>query len=170
MATGSFDGQVQGLNQLQKQEERAYGRGNYMPNIRVIYWSMRTMAYAGMLMFLVAVLGAWLLWRKKLERARWFLWTAVVAMVLPYIAATAGWILTEMGRQPWIVQGLLKTADANSPPVGTTWLAISLSFFVILYVVLLVLDIWLMRRYAGRDAQAGVEPAEAGATTLAPAY
>ena len=54
MATGSFDGQVQGLNQLQTQEQRKYGRGNYMPNVRVIYWSMRVMAFAGVLMFLVA--------------------------------------------------------------------------------------------------------------------
>ena len=53
-----------------------------------------------------------------------------------------------MGRQPWIVQGLLKTADANSPSVSTTWLAISLAVFVSLYVVLLVVDFWLMRRYA----------------------
>ena len=90
-----------------------YGRGNYMPNVRVIYWSMRVMAFAGVLMFLVAVVGAWLYWRKKLERARWFHWTAIVAIAFPYIAATAGWILTEMGRQPWIVQGLLKTADAQ---------------------------------------------------------
>ena len=117
MATGSFDGQVQGLNELQAQEQSDYGRGNYMPNVRVIYWSMRVMAFAGVLMFLVAVVGAWLYWKQKLERARWFLWTAIVAIAFPYIAATAGWILTEMGRQPWIVQGLLKTADANSPAV-----------------------------------------------------
>jgi len=64
---------------------------------------------------LVAVVGAWLYWKQKLERARWFLRTAIVAMTFPYIAATAGWVLTEMGRQPWIVQGLLKTADAHSP-------------------------------------------------------
>ena len=106
-----------------------------MPNIEVIYWSMRVMAFAGVLMFLVAALGAWLYWRKKLERARWFHWTAIVAVALPYIAATAGWILTEMGRQPWIVQDLLKTADANSPAVSTTWLAISLAMFVSLYVL-----------------------------------
>ena len=54
-----------------------------------------------------------------------------------------------MGRQPWIVQGLLKTADANSPSVSTTWLAISLTVFVLLYVLLLVVDVWLMRRYRG---------------------
>jgi cytochrome d ubiquinol oxidase subunit I len=128
------------------------------------------MAFAGVLMFLVAALGAWLYWRKKLERARWFHWTAIVGVALPYIAATAGWILTEMGRQPWIVNDLLKTADANSPAVSTTWIAISLVMFVSLYVVLLVLDIWLMRRYARRDAQAADESDESASPPLAPAY
>jgi cytochrome d ubiquinol oxidase subunit I len=153
MATGSFDGQVQGLNQLQAQEQRQYGPGNYMPNIEVIYWSMRVMAFAGVLMFLIAALGAWLYRRGKLERARWFLWTGLGAIALPYIAATAGWILTEMGRQPWIVQGLLLTSKANSPNVGTSWLGISLGFFVTLYVVLGVIDFVLMRRYASPGRQ-----------------
>jgi cytochrome d ubiquinol oxidase subunit I len=165
MATGSFDGQVQGLNQLQQQEQRRYGRDNYMPNIRVIYWSMRVMAFAGVLMFLVAALGGWLLWRKKLERARWFQWSALVAIALPYIAATAGWILTEMGRQPWIVQGLLKTSDANSPSVSTTWLGISLGVFVTLYVVLLVVDFVLMRRYARPDRPESREETSVPAVT-----
>jgi cytochrome d ubiquinol oxidase subunit I len=161
MATGSFSGQVQGLNQLQAQEESKYGPGNYMPNVRVIYWSMRVMAFAGVLMLLVAALGAWLYWRKKLERSRWFHRTALGAIALPYIAATAGWILTEMGRQPWIVQGLLKTSEANSPSVSTTWLVISLTVFVLLYVTLLVLDLWLMRRYAGRELADDTEAPEA---------
>jgi cytochrome d ubiquinol oxidase subunit I len=152
MATGSFNGQVQGLNELQKQEEQKYGRGvNYMPNIRVIYWSMRVMAFMGVIMFLIAAVGAWLYWKQKLVRARWFLWTAIVAMAFPYIAATAGWVLTEMGRQPWIVQGLLLTSKANSPSVSTTWLAVSLTFFITLYVTLGVVDFMLMRRYARPD-------------------
>jgi cytochrome d ubiquinol oxidase subunit I len=148
MATGSFHGQVQGLNELQTQEQRKYGRGNYMPNVRVIYWSMRVMAFAGVLMFLIAAVGAWLYRKRKLERARWFQWTAIAAIALPYIAATAGWILTEMGRQPWIVQGLLLTSKANSPNVSPTWLGISLVFFITLYVALGVVDFVLMRRYA----------------------
>jgi len=151
MATGSFNGEVQGLTPLQQQEERQFGRGNYMPNVRVIYWSMRVMAYMGMLMFLVAAVGAWLYRKQKLERARWFLRSAIVAMAFPYLAATAGWILTEMGRQPWIVQGLLKTSEAHSPAVSSAMLAFSLVVFVSLYVLLLVLDIWLMRRYATLD-------------------
>ena len=64
---------------------------------------------------------------------------------------TAGWMLTEIGRQPWIVQGLLKTGDANSPAVSSAMLVFSLAVFVCLYLLLIVLDIWLMRRYAKLD-------------------
>jgi cytochrome bd ubiquinol oxidase subunit I len=151
---------VQGLNQLQEQEQRKYGRGSYMPNVRVSYWSMRVMAFAGVLMLLVAVVGAWLYRKGKLERARWFQWTAIVAIAFPYIAATAGWILTEMGRQPWIVQNLLLTSKANSPSVSTTWLGISLGVFVTLYLTLLAVDLWLMGRYARLDPSS--EPAAEG--------
>jgi cytochrome d ubiquinol oxidase subunit I len=109
------------------------------------------MAFAGLLMFLVAAVGAWLYWKRKLERARWFHWTAIAAIAFPYIAATAGWILTEMGRQPWIVQDLLLTSKANSPNVGVTWLALSLGVFIGLYLVLGIVDFVLMRRYARPD-------------------
>ncbi len=122
-----------------------------MPNVRVIYWSMRVMAYMGVLMFMVAAVGAWLYRKRKLETARWFQWTAIVAIAFPYIAASAGWILTEMGRQPWIVQGLLKTDEANSPSVGTAWIAVSLGVFIGLYLLLGIVDFVLMRRYARLD-------------------
>jgi cytochrome d ubiquinol oxidase subunit I len=157
MATGSFDGQVEGLNQLQAKQESEFGPGNYMPNVRVAYWSMRVMAYVGMLMFLVAAVGAFLYRKKKIETARWFQWAAIAAIALPYIAATAGWILTEMGRQPWIVQDLLLTRDANSPNVSRTWIGISLGVFIALYATLLVVDFWLMRRYARVDPPRGVD-------------
>ena len=151
MGTGSFDGEVQGLNQLQQQESRQYGPGNYMPRIRLMYWSMRVMAMLGVFMFLVAAVGAWLYRKRRLEKARWFLWTAIITTAGPYVAATFGWILTEMGRQPWIVQGLLKTSQANSPSVSTATIATSLSVFVLLYAALGVVDFVLMRRYARVD-------------------
>src|SRR5262249_3821736 len=80
MATGSFDGKVQGLNELQAQEQQQFGPGNYMPDVRVIYWSMRVMAFAGVLMFLISAIGAWLYRKGRLERSRWFLRTAIGAM------------------------------------------------------------------------------------------
>ncbi len=151
MATGSFDGKVQGLNQLQAAEEQQYGPGNYMPRVRLMYWSMRVMAMLGVAMFLIAAVGAWLYRKRKLHEARWFQRTAIVAIAFPYLAATAGWILTEMGRQPWIVQDLLKTSDAVSPNISTATVATSLSVFVLLYLTLGIVDFVLMRRYARVD-------------------
>jgi cytochrome d ubiquinol oxidase subunit I len=165
LATGSFNGAVVGINENQKTERRQYGRGNYIPPVRAVYWSMRIMAYLGTLVFLVAALGAYLLWRGRLERARWFQWTAVVSIAFPFLAALAGWVLTEVGRQPWIVQGLLRTDQANSPSVSTTWLGISLGFFLGLYLFLGVLDFILMRRYAKPDRPAPQEELPAPAVT-----
>ena len=170
MGTGSFDGKVQGLNQLQAQEQKQYGPGNYMPDIELMYWSMRVMAMLGVFMFLVAAVGAWLYRKRRLEKARLFLWTAVVTVAAPYVAATFGWILTEMGRQPWIVQGLLKTSQANSPNVSTATIATSLTVFVLLYVTLGVVDFVLMRRYARLDPPSATSgPGAGGATGPTPA-
>jgi cytochrome d ubiquinol oxidase subunit I len=151
LATGSFNGKVDGMNDLQKQEERQYGRGNYLPPVRTVYWSMRVMAGLGTLVFLIAALGGFLYWRGRLERTRWALWAGMAAIPLPFLAALAGWVLTEVGRQPWIVQGLLRTADANSPNVPTWWLGVSLGLFLGLYGALAVVDFYLMRRYARPD-------------------
>jgi cytochrome d ubiquinol oxidase subunit I len=164
MATGSFDGEVQGLNQLQAQEEKEFGPGNYMPRVRLMYWAMRTMAMIGVAMFLIAALGAWLYRRRTLHEARWFQRIAIVAIAFPYIAATAGWILTEMGRQPWIVQDLLKTSDAISPNLGTATIATSLGVFALLYLTLGVVDFVLMRRYARVDPPLPGEGGGLGAT------
>jgi cytochrome d ubiquinol oxidase subunit I len=151
LATGSFNGEVQGINPIQAQEERKFGAGNYIPSVETVYWAMRVMAYLGTLMFLVAAVGAFLYRRRKLESARWFLWTAVVTTAFPFLAAIAGWVLTEMGRQPWIVQDLLKTDGAHSPSVSSSTIVVSLSAFALLYIVLGVVDFVLMRRYARVD-------------------
>jgi cytochrome d ubiquinol oxidase subunit I len=166
LATGSFNGKVEGLLPLQKQEQRKFGPGNYMPNIEVCYWAMRTMAYIGTLLAAVAVVGAFFYRRRTLESHRWFLRTGVVAMFLPFVAATAGWLLTEMGRQPWIVQDLLQTSKANSPSVSTAAIGTSIGVFALLYVALLAVDFMLMRRYARVDPP---EPPGATAEPAAPA-
>ncbi len=85
------------------------------------------------------------------QTKRWFLWAGVLTIPLPYVAALSGWVLSEVGRQPWIVWGLLKTVDANSPSVSTATIATSLGTFVVLYIALLIVDFVLMRRYARVD-------------------
>ena len=151
LATGSFTAEVRGLNQLQQEYARRYGPGTYTPPVEVVYWSMRAMAYLGALMFAVAALGAWFYRRGTLASKRWYLRGAIAAIAFPFVAATAGWVLTEVGRQPWIVQGLLRTAEANSRNVGGVTIGISLGVFVLLYATLGVVDFVLMRRYARLD-------------------
>ena len=151
LATGSFSGKVEGINTLQAEAEAQYGSGNYTPPVRTTYWSMRVMAYLGTLVFLVLAVGAFFFWRGTLETKRWFLWVGVLTIPLPYLSALAGWVLSEVGRQPWIVWGLLKTSDANSPSVSTATIWLSLAVFAGLYGALAVVDFVLMRRYARLD-------------------
>ena len=156
LATNSWNGKVTGLSPLQAQYSKRYGPGNYVPNVFIQYWSMRVMAYTAVLVFLVSVWGLWLIRRKKLAASRWFLIAATWAVVLPFLMNTAGWLLTESGRQPWIVQGIMLTRNGISPSVSTTSLAISLTIFVLLYVTLGLVDLLLMLRYARKELPAPV--------------
>ncbi len=164
LATGTWNGQVTGLNELQASYQQQFGPGEYVPNVFIQYWSMRVMAYLGAALMLFALWGAWLLHRKTLERSKWFLRIAVWAVVTPFLMNTAGWMLTENGRQPWIVQGLMKTADGVSPSVGVTWIWISLIAFVLIYAVLAAADLALMLRYSRRALEP--EPASERAAAL----
>jgi cytochrome bd ubiquinol oxidase subunit I len=157
LATNHWNGKVQGLTPLQNQYQQKYGPGNYVPNVFIQYWSMRIMAYSAVLIVGLALWGLWLLWRKKMDRGRWFLRAAVWSAVLPFLMNTAGWLLTESGRQPWIVQGVQLTKNGVSPSISTTEVAISLIVFLLLYGALAVVDVVLMIRYARREI--GPEPA-----------
>jgi cytochrome d ubiquinol oxidase subunit I len=151
LATNHLDGEVQGLNDLQAQYEQEYGPGNYVPNVFLQYWGMRVMAYLASIIALFALWGLWLVRRRKLETSRRFLAIASWMVITPFLVNTAGWILTENGRQPWIVQGLMTTAQGASPSVSATEIWISLGVFVVLYTVLGIADGYLMVRYGRRD-------------------
>jgi cytochrome d ubiquinol oxidase subunit I len=161
LATNSWDGQVIGLNELQAQYEQQYGPGDYVPNVFVQYWSMRVMAYGGALIFGLACLGAFLMARGRLLDSRRFLFFAVWLAPLPFVLNIAGWMLTENGRQPWIVQGLLLTRDGVSPSVNTTSLVTSIVVFFLLYGALAVVDAVLMTHYARKQLTPAPEPGEA---------
>jgi cytochrome d ubiquinol oxidase subunit I len=172
LATGTLNGPVTGMTQLQKEYERKYGPGEYVPDVFIQYWSMRVMAYLGSLVLLLALWGGWLARRKRLERSKWFLRVSMWAVVTPFLMNTAGWLLTENGRQPWIVQGLMKTINANSPSVSSTEIWISLSAFVVIYIVLGAADLGLMLHYSRKglsdddddDGGEGSVPAAAAMT------
>src|SRR5580704_4637618 len=148
LATNHWNGKVVGLSPLQSQYASKYGPGNYVPDVFIQYWGMRVMAYGGVLVFLISGWGLWLIRRKKLATSRRFLWVAVWGAVLPFLVNTAGWLLTESGRQPWIVQGIMLTKNGISPTVSSTWIVISLVLFVLLYGTLGTVDFMLMLRYS----------------------
>jgi cytochrome d ubiquinol oxidase subunit I len=164
LATNHWNGKVIGLNPLQSQYTSKYGPGYYVPNVFIQYWSMRVMAYVGVLVLLIGLYGLWLLRRQKLATSRRFLWVAIWAAVLPFLMNTAGWLLTESGRQPWIVQGIMLTKNGISSSVSSTSIVISLVVFVLLYGVLATVDFMLMLKYSRQQ----LPPARAEADADAP--
>lgn len=170
LSYNNFTGKVEGINQLQAHYVQQYGSGNYVPPVPIVYWTFRLMVGAGFLMILFALLGLFFLWRHSLERRKWFLWGLVIAIILPFLANATGWIMTEVGRQPWIVFGLLQTSNAASPNVGPASVLISLIVFTLIYGVLAVVDGYLLLKYAREDAQDEPEPPAKADDVLAHAY
>ena len=147
LATGSWDGKVIGINQLQAQYTEQFGPGSYYPYIPLTYWSFRWMIGLGMA---GAALGALLLICLRGDRRLTSFWwpSAMVALpLLPLFANSFGWIFTEAGRQPWVVFSLLKTANGVSPTVGAGTVLTSLIVFTALYGILAVIEVKLMLRY-----------------------
>ncbi|MBF9069107.1 cytochrome ubiquinol oxidase subunit I [Streptacidiphilus fuscans] len=151
LATNHWNGKVLGLDTVQSQYQAQYGPSSYVPNIFIQYWSMRVMAYLAVVVLLVGLWGLWLMWRRRLGAARWFQRIAVWVVVLPFLMNTAGWLLTESGRQPWIVQGIQLTKNGVSPSVTTATVATSLVVFFLLYAALAVVEAVLMIRFARKD-------------------
>lgn len=144
----TFQGEVKGINELQAQSEKQYGPGDYIPPVATVFWSFRVMVGAGGLMLLLALYGLFLLQTGHLADQRKYLKVMIWVIPLPYIANTAGWLMTEMGRQPWIVQGLQKVEAGVSPAVSGAEVLATLIGFTLLYGVLAVADIYLLKRYA----------------------
>jgi len=152
LACNNFNCQVQGVYDIQTQYQQQFGPGDYIPLMVFTYWAFRFMFLIGFLMALLTIFFLYAL-RGDITNAKWMKWVPWV-IVLPYIANISGWLLTEMGRQPWIVQGLLKVQDAVSPNLTTVDLLISLIGYVVVYGALAVADFYLMKKYAilGPDA------------------
>ncbi|WP_456409259.1 cytochrome ubiquinol oxidase subunit I [Oceanithermus sp.] len=164
LSYNKLSGSITGMKTIQKEYEAKYGPGNYIPPVKWTYWSFRVMVLVGGLMILLALWGL-ALWG-RFETSRAFLVSSIWMIASPFIANSTGWWVAEIGRQPWIVQGLLKTSEAVTPasvvPAGTVLL--SLIGFNLLYLVLGLIDLGLMIKYAQRPMR---EPEEAGDEALA---
>lgn len=128
----SLSSTFRGIDDLQREYERRYGPGDYTPVVPLMYWSFRLMIGAGTVLVLLMAFGLWTIRRGRLATSRRFLRIATLAVALPFVAQVGGWLLREGGRQPWIVQGLMKTEDGVSTvPAGAV--ALSLVVFLGIY-------------------------------------
>jgi len=157
-------GEVRGILDLQAEYEILYGPGDYIPPVTLSFWTFRIMVGLGMLMALFAFAALYLDARKLLTSKPIYLRMLTFAFLLPYLSNTVGWLLTEFGRQPWIVFGLLKVQDGISPGVSTSAMKTSLIAFMLLYGILMVIDIYLLVKFARtgpveETPQAEFEPA-----------
>jgi cytochrome d ubiquinol oxidase subunit I len=173
LATGDFDGEVQGVPELQAAMEQRYGdtdstgaAADYSPNLALTYWSFRFMIGFAVFSGLLALAALWFLRRRgSITENRWFARICLLALPMPFVAASFGWIFTETGRQPWVVvpnpTGVdmvrMLTIDGVSTSIGLGEVLTSLLVFTALYSVLAVVWFGLMRRYASHGA-APVEP------------
>jgi cytochrome d ubiquinol oxidase subunit I len=148
LSFNQLDCEIQGIYDLQEQFQEQYGPGDYIPPVAVIYWSFRIMVGAGFTMAALALYALFMVMGEMIDAhprvLRIFQW----AVLLPYLANAAGWILTEMGRVPWVVYGLMRIEDAVSPVVSGGQVLLSLIFYTLVYGALMVATIYLLVKFA----------------------
>ncbi|AYV73135.1 cytochrome ubiquinol oxidase subunit I [Bacillus sp. PK3-056] len=145
LSYNTLDGSVKGMNDLQAEYVQKYGDGNYIPPVKTTFWSFRIMVAAGVAMILLGIYGVFLAWKKKLvtKPNKWFYRFMVAGISLPFIANTSGWIMTEIGRQPWTVFGLMTTANSISPSVSAGQVLFSIIAFCTIYAILGAIMVYL---------------------------
>jgi cytochrome d ubiquinol oxidase subunit I len=139
---GSFGSTVKGLNDFPESE--------WPQNVELLYYAYHIMAGLGTILTLVMAAAAFLLWRGKLHATRPMLWVLMLAFPFPYIATIAGWWTAELGRQPWLVHGLLRTADGGSPQVNTGDVVFTTLGFAGLYLALGILFLYKVMQEVNR--------------------
>jgi len=169
LATGSTDGRVEGINQLRDEYQQEYGSdpgtayyhaGDYVPVIPVTYWSFRFMIGLGVFAAFGAALILFLTRRGRTPAARWLGWLAIGLPVVTVAASSFGWLFTEMGRQPWVVFGLMTTESGVSPGVSTFEAFTSVVVLTLLYAGLGVVELRLLSTYIKKGADPYQEPPE----------
>jgi len=161
LAHNDLTSPVRGMNELQQLKEEQFGPGDYLPPIAIVYWGFRIMVGLGMLFIIFSMYGITLWWRGKLDTSKRYLKYAMIVMFLPFIANSAGWIVAEMGRQPWIVYGLLLTADGVSPNVSGGEMLLTTIGFTLIYGFLAAVAGFLIYRFAKKGAPEEDAPAHA---------
>jgi cytochrome d ubiquinol oxidase subunit I len=148
LSYNQIEGQVKGIHGLQAEYEQQYGPGNYIPPVAATYWSFRVMVGAGFALLLLAIYALFLVMSGAYDQRTTILGLFTWAIGLPYLANTAGWMMTELGRAPWLVFGLMKIEDGLSVTVSGGMVLATLVGFTLIYGVLMAADIYLLNKFA----------------------
>ncbi|HKP44455.1 cytochrome ubiquinol oxidase subunit I [Mycobacterium sp.] len=155
LAEGKLDGvTLKGVKDLQQEYQQKFGPGDYRPNLFVTYWAFRAMIGLLLVPVAFALLALWLTRRGRIPDQRWFGWFGILTIPTPFLACSAGWVFTEMGRQPWVVvpnptgdQMVRLTVQQGVSDHSAGMVLFSLAVFTLLYGALAVVWFYLMRRY-----------------------
>ncbi|WP_235735050.1 cytochrome ubiquinol oxidase subunit I [Nocardioides alcanivorans] len=167
LGTGTFDGKVEGINPLREKYAETYGTDpgatyfhadDYVPVVPVTYWSFRFMMGLGMAAAFGAALILWVTRGGRRPKSVWWGRFALMVPVATVLASSFGWIFTEMGRQPWVVYGLMTVENAVSPSVSVAEALTSLTVLTLLYAALAVVEFGLLARYIRKGPEPFVEP------------
>jgi cytochrome bd ubiquinol oxidase subunit I len=151
LSYSKFEGSLKGMETLQEEYSQKYdskvGVGtNYIPPVKTTYWSFRLMIVFGSAMMLLSIIGLYL-WKKgRLEQSYRFLMFFIPAISFPFLANTFGWMMTEIGRQPWTVFGLMTTADSVSPNVSSGTVLFSIIMYMVIFTILASVMVYLIIR------------------------
>lgn len=148
LAYNQVTGAVRGIYDLQAEYERVYGAADYIPPVAIIYWSFRLMVGAGFLMLIFAFYALFRVMGESLDRPSGLMKFFPYLILLPYLANTTGWVMTEVGRVPWVVFGLMRLEEAVSPTIPGGLVLVSLIGFTLVYGGLMTADIYLLTKYA----------------------
>lgn len=154
IASGTWDSREVGLTDFAKEDR---------PPVLIPFFAFRLMVGMGLVMWAISWFGLWLRWRGRLEHARWFLRAAFLSFPSGFVAVLAGWFTAEVGRQPWVVYGLLRTADAVTPSLRGIDVLVSLSGYVLVYTLLAGFGVRYIYKLLERGPAAAL-PLPAGTT------
>ena len=150
MVHDNIKGEVRGINDLQKEAVEKFGPGDYRPHVTMLFYAFRAMVGAGFFMVLVSLVVFYLAKKDKLFTTKKLLYALPWLVVVPFIANSCGWIVAEMGRQPWLVVGLQKTVDGVSPNLTSAEIMITMIGFTVVYLLLLITALYLAFRFIRR--------------------
>jgi len=148
LAYNQVNGEVKGIFDLQAEFEQTFGPGDYIPPIAITYWTFRIMVGAGVLLGLLGLFALFLAVAESFDNPPLVWRLFIFAIALPYFANTAGWIMTELGRLPWVVYGLMKLEEGISPTVSAGMVLTTLIVFTLVYAALMVANIYLLKKFA----------------------